>query len=311
MAAVESENTITPHVGTMPREAPNETDLIPIADGPPDTLEVLSLVLAAVGIEHWHDQAAGRLLVVAEDAPAARFHLDQYRRENRDWPPAPSPLQPLSTRAQPTLPVMALLALFFSRTGPWSAGSTWFARGAMDSAAILLHNEWWRLFTALTLHADLGHLLGNTLIGGMVIHLLGRIIGYGQSWLLLIVTGALGNLCNIVFRQQPHLSVGFSTSVFAAIGLLTGLQLARSAPRSYRALLLPLGAGAGLLAFLGSEGVRTDLGAHLFGFVSGIVCGWLGQRMGLVERLQAPPLQAPLFFLALALPILAWMRALA
>jgi rhomboid protease GluP len=135
-------------------------------------------------------------------------------------------------------------------------------------------------------------------------------IGNGQAWLAVIVTGAIGNLCNILFRQQPHLSVGFSTSVFAAIGLLTGLQLGRTAIRSYKDLLLPLGAGAGLLAFLGSEGVHTDLGAHFFGFISGVGGGWLGERTGLVGRLQNPAVQPLLLFLAVALLILAWMLAL-
>lgn len=287
-----------------------EADLIAIADDESGQVDALSLVLSAVGIEHWHDQASGRLLVANEDAPAALFHLSQYHLENRDWPP-PKPLhQPLSPQSQPTLLVMIAIALFFAHTGPWSTGNVWFNRGAMDSAAILKHGEWWRLLTALTLHADLSHLLGNCLIGGLVIHLLSRMIGYGQSWLLLLLTGAIGNLCNIAFRQQPHLSVGFSTSVFAAIGLLTGLQLGRSATRSFKALLLPLGAGAGLLAFLGSEGVRTDLGAHLFGFVSGIGGGWLFSRTGLVERFQTPALQFSLLLMALALPILAWIWAL-
>jgi len=167
------------------------------------------------------------------------------------------------------------------------------------------------LLTALTLHADLAHLAGNCLIGGMVINLMSRMIGFGQCWLLLVLTGALGNLANICMRQQAHLSVGFSTSVFATIGLLTGLQLARSPSRSVRGLLLPLGAGAGLLAFLGGEGVRTDLGAHLFGFACGLACGWSGERSGLISRLQAQGWQIPLFLLALAAPIAAWMWALA
>jgi rhomboid protease GluP len=294
----------------MNNEDLHEKELIPIANGPSGQLDTLSLVLSAVGIDHWQDHDAGRLLVAADDAPAALYHLNQYRQENLNWPPPPPPCQTLSTQAQPTLLLMVLLALFFAHTGQWSSGSVWFMQGAIDSAAILNHGEWWRLITALTLHADLSHLLGNCLIGGLVIHLLGRMIGYGQSWLLVILTGSIGNLCNIVFRQQPHLSVGFSTSVFAAIGLLTGLQLGKAAIRSYKELLLPLGAGAGLLAFLGSEGVRTDLGAHLFGFFSGIGCGWLGRQTGLIERFQAPALQGVQLFLALALLILAWIWAL-
>ena len=293
----------------MNREDLLEGELIPIANGPSGQLETLSLVLSAVGIDHWQDHDAGRLLVAADDAPSALYHLNQYRQENLNWPPPPPLRQTLSTQAQPTLPLMILLALFFAHTGPWSSGSAWFAQGAIDSTTLLNTGEWWRLITALTLHADLSHLLGNCLIGGLVIDLLGRIIGYGQSWLLVILTGSIGNLCNILIRQQPHLSVGFSTSVFAAIGLLTGLQLGKSAIRSYKELLLPLGAGAGLLAFLGSEGVRTDLGAHLFGFASGIGGGWLFTRAGLIERFRSPALQALQLSLALALPLLAWIWA--
>ncbi|WP_051554215.1 rhomboid family intramembrane serine protease [Desulfobulbus elongatus] len=285
-------------------------DLIPVAEGTPDTMASLALVLEAVGIPFHYDRAAGQLRVTVGDAPAARFHLDAYHRENLHWPPTPPPAPALSPQTQPTLPVLALLALFFTQTGSWTPDNLWFARGMLDSAAVFGRNEWWRLLTALTLHADLAHLLGNCLIGGMIIHLLGRMIGYGQCWLLLVITGTLGNLANIGLRGQPHLSVGFSTSVFAAIGLLTGLQLARSARRSPRALLLPLGAGAALLALLGGEGVRTDLGAHLFGFACGLAGGWLGHRSGFVERLRAPAWQAPIFLLALAAPIAAWVWAL-
>lgn len=291
------------------QEAINGTDRVPIATGQPDHLETLALVLEAVGIDAWLDLRSGQLLVAAEDAQTALSQLDHYRRENRDWPPAPPP-QPWSPNGQPTLLAIVALALFFFQTGPWSTANIWFAKGAIDSSTVLHRGEWWRLCTALTLHANLAHLLGNCLIGGLVIHLLGGTIGYGQSWLLLLLCGTLGNLCNILVRQQPHLSVGFSTSVFAAIGLLTGLQLARTARRSLKALLLPLGAGAGLLAFLGSEGAQADLGAHLFGFACGLACGWLGWHAGLIERLHAPQRQPGLFLLAMLLLLVAWIRAL-
>ncbi|WP_310601046.1 rhomboid family intramembrane serine protease [Desulfobulbus sp.] len=287
------------------------TGLVAVAQGTPDEIESLALVLEAVEIPFHYAQDIGQLLVPSAHASDALFHLEEYRRENARWPSRPPPVRPLSAQAQPTVPILLLLALFFVQTGPWTPGNQWFLRGALDSTAVFGRGEWWRLLTALTLHADLAHLAGNCLIGGMVIHLLARMIGFGQCWLLLLLTGALGNLANICMRQQAHLSVGFSTSVFAAIGMLTGLQLARSSSRSARELLLPLGAGTGLLAFLGSEGVRTDLGAHLFGFACGLACGWLGERSGCIARLQAPGWQIPLMLLALAAPVAAWMRALA
>jgi len=205
---------------------------------------------------------------------------------------------------------MTLLALFFAHTGSWSTGNNWFAQGAVDGPAILEQGEWWRLATALTLHADLVHLAGNGLIGGLMIHLLGKTVGYGLAWLLLIVSGMAGNLLNVAVRHQPHLSVGLSTAVFAAIGLLVGPQLGHRRTRSLKELLLPLGAGAGLLAALGSEGARTDLGAHFFGGVVGLCCGVLLEMTGAVARCRRPFIQALLFSLAVTILMWCWRLAL-
>lgn len=126
-----------------------------------------------------------------------------------------------------------------------------------------MQGEWWRLITALTLHADQMHLVGNCLIGGVIVHLLCKAIGYGMGWLALLFAAMSGNFLNIILRDTLHSSVGFSTAVFAAVGILSGRQLNNRASTIIRQLILPLGAGVGLLAMLGSAGERTDLGAHL------------------------------------------------
>jgi rhomboid protease GluP len=43
----------------------------------------------------------------------------------------------------------------------------------------------------------------------------------------------------------------------------------------WRARIAPIVAGLGLLAFTGTSGENTDLGAHLFGFIAGFVLGGL------------------------------------
>jgi rhomboid protease GluP len=288
----------------------HEAQGFPVADEASGPLETLSLVLSAVGIDHQLDEHTHQLLVTDKDVESAVFHLDAYRTENLNWPPPPPPRQTLHPQTPPTLLMMGMLALFFAHTGPWSADSLWFVRGAIDSVAILDHGEWWRLVTALTLHADLVHLAGNCLIGSLMIHFLGKVLGYGLSWLLLILTGFTGNLLNVLLHQQPHLSVGLSTSVFAAIGIFTGLQCTRFSRHTVKAMVLPLGAGLGLLAFLGSEGVRTDLGAHFFGFSSGFCSGILLNRSGIIQKTQRPLLQAFFFLSALAITGLCWMLAL-
>jgi len=282
-----------------------------IAAGSPDYLALCSLVLSSVGIPHAYGPRRDGLTVDEEFAEAARHHLEQYFEENEGWPERPPPYQPARFSSNPpTLLIIGALALFFWVTGPWQDDVAWFARGAIDSTAILDNGEWWRLVTALTLHADQAHLIGNCIIGGFIVHLLGRTTGYGLSLLLLVACGSLGNLLNIITRDEAHLSVGFSTSIFAAIGLLSGMQVLAGQLKGFRNLLVPLGAGAALLAMLGVGGERTDLGAHFFGFLSGVGAGMLIRHMDLVRLANRPGRQLSLFTLALLSIIVSWEMAI-
>ena len=49
---------------------------------------------------------------------------------------------------------------------------------------------------------------------------------------------------------------------------------------------LPLAAALGLLALLGASGENTDIGAHLFGFISGIWLGLLSEF--LTQKIEHP-----------------------
>jgi membrane associated rhomboid family serine protease len=240
----------------------------------------------------------------------AQLHLNCYQEENLFWPPPPPPQLPVHPETPPTLLLMGALALFFYHTGPWSEGNVWFLQGAINSNAILQQGEWWRLVTALTLHADLVHLVGNCLIGGAMIHFLGKMLGYGLAWLLLIVSGAVGNLLNILLREQLHLSVGLSTAIFATIGIFTGVRLIQMHRRSFREFLLPLGAGIGLFAFLGGEGARTDIGAHFFGFISGLFCGLFLGSTSVAATTRSPWPQAILLVVAISIVQVCWALAL-
>ncbi len=284
---------------------------VPVASADQDDLDTCSLVLSAVGIPHLIDPDRGLLLVEAADEAAARRHLRAFAEENRDWPPQPAHDLPGPAAGDPpTLLTMGALAVFHLLTGPWTDHNPWFLAGAVDSRAILEQHQWWRLITALTLHADAVHLLGNCIIGGLMVHLLCKTVGHGTGWLLLLATGAAGNLLNIALRSQEHLSVGFSTSVFAAIGCFSSLQAGTGRRSMIRQILLSLGAGAALLALLGTEGERTDLGAHLFGFLSGLAAGALIRPTGLLGLASARNLQGSLFLLAQALVLACWLLAL-
>ncbi len=280
---------------------------------PADLLDY-SLVLSAVGIEHQVDRRHGAIFVRRERSASALAELRAFREENIGWPPPevrPPPF--VRTSAWPTLLMLGGLMLVHAVTGPWQAGSLWFRAGAVSSPAILEQGEWQRLVTALTLHADQGHLLGNCVIGGAMVQLLCRTVGFGTAWLSLLLAALCGNLLNIVLRAEPHYSVGFSTAVFAAIGIFCGRQLIGGSSL-LRQLILPLGAGAGLLAMLGSGGGennahQTDLGAHLFGLLCGLAGGLLLRAAGWDQQGRRSRLQTALFAAALLLIVLCWLLA--
>ncbi len=232
---------------------------------------VWSLVLWAAGIDHGIQQqdCNQHLVVQADDFERASHEIYLYELENPEE--AGETNLPKQQFHPPTLILMGCLALWYGKTGNWHDYSSWFALGAVQGEAILTGHEWWRLFTGLTLHADLMHIVGNLVIGGVVIHLLLKMTGVGLGLFLVVTAGASGNFLNILCQPLSHTSVGFSTAIFAAVGCLSGLDIVRR--RSIRGTVIGFGAGFALLAMLGTGGGNVDYGAHLWGFGVGVVFG--------------------------------------
>lgn len=239
--------------------------------------EEWALVLLAIGLSAsvWPEADGFALRVPAAQAERAQAALCAYERENRrtlvDYEELQGPAPLLGG-----LGTAGALLVFFSVTGPWDPTSMWFIRGAADAADIIA-GELWRTVTALTLHADLTHALANALAAAVLLTAVGRGLGPGLGGALALLAGAEGNLANALVRSTAHVSVGASTAVFAALGLLAGSALIRRRRGGVRGrhLWVPLAAGLALLAMLGTAGERTDLGAHLFGFVFGTALGAL------------------------------------
>lgn len=277
-------------------------------------------MLEARSLPYRIERSAGgyRLLAPAGKARRVRHEIGDYERENRR-PPA-SPAVPMQENTAFTVGVMLLLGLFHGisqnqwRLFGFDAARhpvPWLEHGACDCFEILYSGAWWRSVTALTLHADAAHVAGNMGIGLLVMIPLCRELGSGAGWLLPLLAGALGNLLNCALQGAGHLSVGASTAVFGAVGVLSALRAVRQHRLELRATLLPLGAGVTLLAFLGvGEDPKTDVGAHLCGFGVGLV---LGSFAGVLVRRLGPPnarLSRMLGCLAVGLTVAAWLVAL-
>lgn len=277
-------------------------------------LHLYSLILSAAGIRHKivHQAAPGwEIHVFPSEHAHALAEIHAYDNENRNWPLQPAEsdsFRPLF-RAQSLLVIFSLL-LFHAVTGPWSPQSLWFTNGAVNSSAILADREYFRLLTALTLHADLVHLLGNCFIGGFLLHFYFLILGNGIGLSVLILSAILANFVNVLAHGPGHLSVGFSTAVFSVIGILSALNYRHYKFTRPARLVLPFMAGAAMLAMLGSSGERTDLGAHFFGLITGLVAGSLLGIDAFFKLRYNSWLQFFLTITSLALPVLAWRIAM-
>jgi len=249
-----------------------------------------SLVLQSRQIP-WRAEQSPRgwqLLVPADRFSDACRELRSYEELNRNWPPPLPVPRPQQENTVATIWVLIALGLFHILTQQRLAlfghfPVDWYAIGNADAGKIL-DGEWWRLITALTLHSGGVHLAGNIVVGGIFINRLCRDLGSGLGWSLVLASGLLGNLANAFVQSPDHQSIGASTAVFGAVGLLAAINMQRYRFHLRKRWLLPVAAALGLLALLGVGGEHTDIGAHLFGFCFGIglgiVTGYLVGRFG-------------------------------
>jgi rhomboid protease GluP len=250
------------------------------------TVQELGLVLTAVAIEHriefdGHDWC---LRVRESDEAAARLELASYWRENQ-----PSQDRALPLRAPNVdsgwvgvfgylLVIWALPSLESASTFGWD----WRAMGSMHAEAVR-GGEWWRIITAMTLHGDFAHLIGNSLFGAVFGLFVGRHLGSGAGWLLVVVSGALANLFNAAIQPDAFRSVGASTATFAALALVGSFVWRRGYLRGWdwRRRFAPVFGGIALLAFTGFGGENTDVVGHVMGFAFGFLLGFVAGGLDL------------------------------
>jgi membrane associated rhomboid family serine protease len=273
-------------------------------------LYALVLIAKGIGSTIIADARGFNVLVEPKDAIQASYELTAYDTENQR-----RPVRRLTeTLAPPNFGLLLaywfVLVFFFGASGRNTFAINWMAIGAAQTALIQA-GEWWRVATALFLHANGLHLLSNLAFGAVFIVLLTQVLGPGMTALSVLASGIAGNVMNAIVRMPDHTSVGASTAIFGAVGLLAALRQDWRSGRGFRSLRdwAPLAAGIMLLAFLGFSEEQTDILAHVFGFAAGIGLGailvWLN-RPWLTDR----PLQIKAGIAACATILLAWGAAI-
>lgn len=234
-----------------------------------------ALVLLAQGLSpRVRRRPDGAVLSVRQDqVERARAVLSAYESENPKTPA--ESLEATHTAGSLVGSAVAgiLILLFFIITDISNSTMPWFERGSADAQKIV-NGEFWRTMTALTLHADVAHALSNAIAVALFLGAVSSVLGIGLGAALMLMAGAGGNLANAFLHGSAHVSVGASTSIFGAVGLLAGVAVVtRGSVSSKRRAWLPIAAALALLAMLGTGGERVDIWAHLFGLLVGGVLG--------------------------------------
>jgi membrane associated rhomboid family serine protease len=245
-----------------------------------------SLVLMSQGIAasiECSEEAGWELAVAPADYENALQTLRQYRIENRRWPWSGKLVERGLIFDWSSL-AWGFLVCFFYLLSEKRADLT--AVGFMDSGAVR-HGQWWRLLTAIWLHADLAHLAGNVTFGIVLLGLAMARYGTGVTLLASSLGGVGGNLAALILSTHPHHSLGASGMVMGCLGLLAvdSFHLWRRIPRATNYVATRLAGGLMLFILLGVA-PGTDILAHLGGFISGIL---LGSLASLVPKLVQKP----------------------
>lgn len=249
-----------------------------------DQAELYTLVLTAKGIESVIVRNADgfSLLVAPEDADQADEELTAHDLENQGQAIDRKRFAPAPPNIEILLVYWAVLLFFFAAARRDALSVPWLEIGSAQ-VGLIRAGEWWRTVTALFLHVDGTHLLSNLIFGTIFLLLLSQVLGPGMTALAVVAAGAAGNAMNALVRPPSFTSIGASTAIFAAIGLLAALRQnwrLRPISSSLRDWA-PLAGGVMLLALLGFSEGQTDILAHVFGFASG-VCG--GSLLAWLDR---------------------------
>lgn len=237
-----------------------------------------ALVLASSQIPHKvvDDSSTCALVVPAEFSARAVEELRLYDEENPPPVPRPSKIIEYQDPVPGIVAYLVVVSLIAWLAGNSVFGSDWYQLGRVDGT-LLREGEWWRPITALTLHSGLRHIAGNIVFGTLFGLFAGRLLGSGLAWFAIVVSGAMGNVLNTLLLESSHRSIGASTAVFAALGLVAGYvwraKLMSQERWPYR--VGPIVGGLALLMYTGTGDTNTDIGAHLMGFLCGFASGML------------------------------------
>ena len=164
------------------------------------------------------------------------------------------------------LNVLVYLITVYQGAGVSAPGGSLFDKGALVGRAIYLQGDWYRIVTAMFLHASLLHLAFNMLALYWLGTVVEQAVGTWRYLLIYVVSGIAGSAGALVFSSPFATTVGASGAIFGILGALLVLE--------YRATGSFAGPALGLIVInLALSFVIPNIswGGHVGGLVGGIL----------------------------------------
>jgi membrane associated rhomboid family serine protease len=208
--------------------------------------------------------------------------VEQVRRQFRAGPVAAA--RGLGVTRLLVFAIVAMFVIEIVTGGPGSMGGGPLNARLLDLGALqpllVANGQFWRLFTAMFLHANLLHIAFNAYALWLFGSAIEGNLGKTNMALIYFVTGFVASAASYAFLDPRGLAVGASGAIFGIFGAFIAYNYRRrhlaaaSANLRWAAIMLLLNA---LLAI----GVRAiDWRAHLGGLVAGLVAGWIAEGWG-------------------------------
>jgi membrane associated rhomboid family serine protease len=171
-----------------------------------------------------------------------------------------------ATLALVALNVLVYLITVYQGGGVSAPGGELFDKGALVGAQIYAQGDWYRIVTAMFLHASLLHLVFNMVALYWLGTVVEQAVGTWRYLLIYFVSGIAGSAGALVFSSPFAVTVGASGAIFGIMGALLVLE--------YRVTGSLAGPALGLIVLnllLTFAIPNISKGGHVGGLIGGIL----------------------------------------
>jgi membrane associated rhomboid family serine protease len=140
--------------------------------------------------------------------------------------------------------------------------------------------QYWRLFSAMFLHANLIHIAFNMYALYLFGYLIEGAFGKARFVAIYFITGFLASVTSYMFSDPTAIGVGASGAIFGLLGAWVAYNYRRRGSAMASAQLRWALFLIGINLFLGFSIASIDNFAHIGGLISGAAAGWLAEGFG-------------------------------